>query len=117
MRKAEAPDRDQYPGGGGRCHCAAGHLPGRRWAGVIRMGITPGVLIVFIELTANIINPIQQMPEQLASRRAALALIDKLADALQDNVRDEGTQVPKYLRDGIELKNVSFCYNATSNVL
>ena len=42
-------------------------------------GITPGILIVFIDLTANVINPIRELPEQLASRKAAIALIDKLA--------------------------------------
>ena len=53
-------------------------------------GITPGILIVFIDLTANVINPIRDLPEQLASRKAAIALIDKLAGSLDDNVREEG---------------------------
>ena len=80
-------------------------------------GITPGMLIVFIDLTANVINPIRDLPEQLASRKAAIALIDKLADSLEDNVREEGTHIPKPLSNGITLKNVSFGYEANSNIL
>ena len=80
-------------------------------------GITPGILIVFIELTANVINPIRDLPEQLASRKAAIALIDKLAGSLDDNVREEGIHIPKQLSNGITLKNVTFGYEANCNIL
>lgn len=80
-------------------------------------GITPGILIVFIDLTANVINPIRELPEQLASKKAAIALIDKLADSLDDNVREEGTHIPKQLNNGITLKNVTFGYEANCNIL
>ena len=80
-------------------------------------GITPGILIVFIDLTANVINPIRELPEQLASRKAAVALIDKLADSLEDNVRDEGSPIPNQLKRGIDVRNVSFGYEASSNIL
>lgn len=52
-------------------------------------GITPGVLIVFMELSAAVINPIRNMPELLANRKAALALVDKMASSLESNIRDE----------------------------
>ena len=80
-------------------------------------GITPGILIVFIDLTANVINPIRELPGQLASRKAAIALIDKLADSLEDNVREEGTLIPNQLGDGITLKNVTFGYESNCNIL
>ena len=80
-------------------------------------GITPGILIVFIDLTANVINPIRELPEQLASRKAAVALIDKLADSLEDNVRDEGSPIPNQLKRGIDVRNVSFGYEAGSDIL
>ena len=80
-------------------------------------GITPGILIVFIDLTANVINPIRDLPEQLASRKAAIALIDKLTDSLDDNVREEGTHIPKQLNNGITLRNVTFGYEANCNIL
>ncbi len=80
-------------------------------------GITPGILIVFIDLTANVINPIRELPEQLASRKAAIALIDKLADSLEYNVRDEGSPIPNQLKRGIDIRNVSFGYEAGSDIL
>ena len=80
-------------------------------------GVTPGVLIVFIDLTANVINPICELPEQLASRKAAIALIDKLADSLEDNVREEGIHIPNQLGNGITLKNVTFGYEANCDIL
>ena len=80
-------------------------------------GITPGILIVFIDLTANVINPIRELPEQLASRKAAIALIDKLTDSLDDNVREEGTHSPKQLNNGITLRNVTFGYETNGNIL
>lgn len=80
-------------------------------------GITPGILIVFIDLTANVINPIRELPEQLASRKAAIALIDKLADSLEDNVRDEGSPLPMELNHGIDVRNVTFGYEAECDIL
>lgn len=80
-------------------------------------GITPGILMIFIDLTANVINPIRELPEQLASRKAAIALIDKLADSLEDNVREEGSHIPKQLKHGIDVKNVSFGYEAGCDIL
>lgn len=80
-------------------------------------GITPGVLMIFIDLTASVINPIRDLPEQLASRKAAVALIDKLADSLEGNVRDEGSHIPKQLCNGITLENVTFGYEAGCDIL
>ena len=80
-------------------------------------GITPGVLMMFIDLTANVIMPIRELPEQLASKKAAAALMDKLALALNDNVRKEGARIAKRLTDGIEVKHVSFGYEAGSDTL
>lgn len=80
-------------------------------------GITPGILIVFIDLTANVINPIRDLPEQLASRKAAVALIDKLADSLEDNIREEGSHIPNQLSNGITVKNVTFGYEAGCDIL
>ena len=80
-------------------------------------GITPGVLMVFIDLTANVIIPIRELPEQLASKKAAAALMDKLALALNDNVRRTGARIPNQLIKGIAVNNVSFGYEAGSDIL
>ena len=79
--------------------------------------ITPGVLFVFIDLTANVINPVNSLPGLLASRKAALGLVDKLAQAMEANAEDEGIALPEKLERGIEMQNLSFAYEDGKNVL
>lgn len=80
-------------------------------------GITPGILVAFIDLTGLVIGPIRELPEQLASRKAALALMDKLAAALENHVREEGISIPNRLEAGITLENVHFAYEDGKPVL
>ena len=80
-------------------------------------GITPGVLMVFLQLTAAVINPIREMPELLASQKAASALIDKMALSLESNICDEGTDIPNQLGDGISIHHLSFGYEPGHKIL
>ena len=80
-------------------------------------GITPGVIMVFVQLMGMVVQPISEVPTLLANRRAANALIDKMANAIYSNIRDEGEDIPARLRDGIEIKDLSFAYNADKAVL
>lgn len=80
-------------------------------------GVTAGVVIVFVQLMNFVIQPIAQVPELWANRKASLALIDKLASALQDSRREEGAEIPCSLEDGIELRNVTFSYEPGKEVL
>lgn len=80
-------------------------------------GITPGTLFLFLNLTAFVIDPIRSLPELLANGKAALGLVNKLADALDANVRDEGEAIPQALDAGITLRNVSFSYASGTEVL
>lgn len=80
-------------------------------------GITPGILFVFMDLTGAVITVVSQMPELLASRRAALGLVDKMAQALESNVRDEGKDIPNHLENGISVHNLRFGYEPGSEIL
>ncbi len=79
--------------------------------------ITPGVLFAFIDLTANVINPVRILPELLASRKAALGLVDKLAQALESNAEDAGETLPSGLEKGIEIRDLCFAYEGDKTVL
>lgn len=79
--------------------------------------ITPGIVVAFVQLMNYVINPIAFVPQALAGRKASLALIDKLAEALSSNIRDEGESVPQRLDDAIELSDVSFSYTGGAPVL
>ncbi len=80
-------------------------------------GITAGVMILFVQLINFVISPIAQVPELLSERKAAKALIVKLAEAVSDNVRKEGELSLKSLEKGIELRNVTFGYEENTPVL
>lgn len=80
-------------------------------------GVTAGIVIVFVQLMNFIIQPIAVVPDILANRKAANALIDKMVNALNENVRDEGEVIPRELNDAIEFKHVNFTYDGTTNVL
>ena len=86
---------------------------------LVRLGrsVTPGVLSAFMVLTGAVITSVQELPEMLASRRAALALVDKMALALESNVRDEGRDIPDRLEEGISVRDLSFGYEPGSEVL
>jgi len=80
-------------------------------------GITPGVVLVFVNLMNFVIGPISTMPDLLANRKASLALIDKLANALEANVREEGKDIPKKTRAEITIKDLSFGYKEEEDIL
>ena len=80
-------------------------------------GLTPGVVMVFVNLMNFMIQPISELPGLLASRKAALALIDKMVANLEESTSGcEGKKVSSLLRE-IRLENVSFGYEGGKEVL
>lgn len=79
--------------------------------------VTVGTVLVFVQLLNYVLTPITQIPTYLAECKAAKALIRKLADALTQNIREEGMTEPHHLTDGIHLQDVSFGYEAGKPVL
>ena len=80
-------------------------------------GLTPGVVIIFVNLMNFLIQPIAELPGLLASRRAALGLIGKLAAALEKNPTFCGGEELSMLEHDIRLEKVSFSYNGEKEVL
>jgi len=115
MREAKAGNGRQHVGRSSRSHRTARDIFSRSVACSVRPGDHTGIL--FVDLTAYVITPIRELPEQLASRKAAAALIDKLADSLEDHVRDEGSLVPKQLNCGITLEHMTFGYEVGRDIL
>ncbi len=79
--------------------------------------ISAGTVLVFMQLLNYVLYPVSVIPQCLAERRAAKALIAKLANALGENVRDDGKQSKQKLHRQIELREVSFAYDADNPVL
>ena len=87
------------------------------WLTVTGRGASAGIVMSFVQMMNYIINPISRVPYILAKRTAAFALIDKLARALNNNVRDEGAHIPLTLSDGIHMDNVTFSYDGEKEAL
>lgn len=80
-------------------------------------GLTPGTVIVFVNLMSFMIQPVAELPGLLASRKAARGLISKLADALEKNQTTEGGKTVTEVKDAIRLENVSFGYEEGKEIL
>lgn len=79
--------------------------------------MTPGAVVLFVNLMNFIISPIAELPGLFACRKAALGLVDKLAAALERSSSREGSETLNRLEHGIRLENVSFAYEPGKTVL
>ena len=80
-------------------------------------GVTPGMVVVFVQLVGLLAVPFQEVPEALANRKAAHALMEKLAGALEENVNDTGVELASGLAGPIEVRGVRFGYEPDKEVL
>lgn len=80
-------------------------------------GVTAGTTMIFVQLMNYIISPIGTIPTCIAERKAARVLIEKLANALGANVREEHKAEHKKLEHGITIKELSFGYEQEKQVL
>lgn len=87
------------------------------WLAISGKGVTAGVVIVFVQLMNYILNPISQVPLLLSNRKAAIALMEKLSDALSENVREEGREKLNGFSEKIEVKDLTYGYEPESPVL
>lgn len=87
------------------------------WLVLSGYSISAGTLLMFVDLTGSVVEPLRELPSKLAARKAAIALIDKLAESLDANRRDEGSIRPTCLTREIELKDVCFSYEEDAQIL
>lgn len=80
-------------------------------------GLTPGTVLLFVNLMNFLMGPVAELPGLLAGRRAALGLIDKLAEALEHDPVNRGDARLPALRQEIRLRDVSFSYGEEKEVL
>ncbi len=87
------------------------------WLVMEGRGISAGVVMAFVQLMNYVLNPIASLPQYFARQKAASALMDKLADKLTENIRQEGGEEKASLNRGITLENLSFSYEPEKPVL
>lgn len=87
------------------------------WMAVSGMGITPGTVLVFLQLVTFVIAPIERVPARLANRKAAIAIMDKLSDFLSKPDEISGKEISHALTDGISVRDLSFAYEKDKEIL
>ena len=87
------------------------------WLALKGYGMTAGTVILFVNLMNFIIQPVAELPALLAGRKAALGLIDKLAEALEKNIMRHGTVKQNGITDSMRLEKVSFGYESGKDIL
>lgn len=80
-------------------------------------GVTPGMVIAFATLMNFLVEPVAALPGALASRRAALALVQKLADNFAGDTAQPGQKNLPRLTGQIRMEQVSYSYIPGSPVL
>lgn len=79
--------------------------------------ITPGTVLIFVNLCNSIIYPIQTVPTCLAYIKGAGELIAKLEQITLENTQRTGEKIEPQLTEGIEMKDLSFSYDGEKTVL
>ena len=82
-----------------------------------KAGITTGTALVFVQLLNYVLAPIQAFPAFFAGAKASFGLIDKLAQALNKHVSEEGEPIPPRLTEGISVRDLAFSYEEGKPVL
>ncbi|MGM9642921.1 MAG: ABC transporter ATP-binding protein [Eubacteriales bacterium] len=80
-------------------------------------GITAGTTMIFVQLMNYVLSPISTIPTCIAERKAAKALVEKIAGALNANIREEAKNEKCKLERSIAVKDLSFGYEPEKQVL
>lgn len=87
------------------------------WMAVSGTGVTPGIVLVFLQLVNFVITPIERIPKILANRKAAIAIMDKLADTLSEENDESDDRFHCTMTKQICMNDVTFHYDEGKPVL
>jgi ABC-type multidrug transport system fused ATPase/permease subunit len=79
--------------------------------------ITAGTVLIFVQLLNYILSPLSTLPKILAERKAAIAMVDKIAEALDANAGEDSTVELESIESGINIQDLSFEYEEGRPVL
>ena len=87
------------------------------WMALSGQGVTPGVMVIFVNLMSCANLFVAALPDFVSNRTACNALIDKLAGALAVNLQTAGRAIPRRLEQGIAVEGLTFGYTPGQPVL
>lgn len=79
--------------------------------------ITPGTVVLFIQLMNSVIRPIEQIPKMVVARKGVIGLIDKHDALLNKNNFEEGKQRLNDTDIEIHISSMSYSYDGNFNTL
>lgn len=77
------------------------------WLALSGSGITGGTLVIFLNLMGSVVVFVSIFPDYAAGRKSALALMERLAERLAQNMKDEGMAVPENFDGNITIQHLS----------
>ena len=87
------------------------------WMALSGWGVTPGVMVIFVNLMGCSNLFVSALPDFVSNHTACNALIDKLAGALAVNLQTAGRAIPRRLEQGIAVEGLTFGYAPGQPVL
>ena len=84
---------------------------------LIGYGITVGQAVLFVNEVGQVMYSFTELPKMIAARRAAIGLTEKLAQMLEKHEDKSACEALEKFSDSMEVKNVSFGYEAGKDVL
>lgn len=87
------------------------------WLSLSNSHVTPGIVLVFLQLLTFVITPIEKIPSLFANRKAARSLIAQTAELLYENPDEKESIELDSLKSAIEIQNLSFSYEDTVQAL
>lgn len=70
-------------------------------------GITGGTLVIFLNLMGSVVIFVSVFPDYAAGRKSALTLMERLANRLAKDLKDEGKAVPEDFDGNITVEHLS----------
>ena len=87
------------------------------WLSLSNSHVTPGIVLVFLQLLTFVITPIEKIPSLFANRKAARSLIAQTAELLYEKPDEQEKIEIHSLKSAIEIQNLSFSYEASVKAL
>ena len=87
------------------------------WLSLSNSHVTPGIVLVFLQLLTFVITPIEKIPSLFANRKAARSLIAQTAELLYEKPDEQEKLEINSLKSAIEVQNLSFSYENNGNAL
>lgn len=87
------------------------------WLSLSNSHVTPGIVLVFLQLLTFVITPIEKIPSLFANRKVARSLIAQTEELFYEKDDEQEKLEINTLKSAIEVQNLSFSYENNGKAL